>query len=331
MNAGSNETSLKGDLVVPERRIPVPMTISSQAQAFLAAPPPARETEEPDPEDQAAWRVYIDSMQEMVMSHVSELEFRYPAKIEALPLANASLYVITPENLAPEDESRAILYVHGGGFIVGGDRAAAIAALPLACASGCRVYSIDYRMPVDFPFPAGLDDVCDAYLRVLEEHRPENVAVFGVSAGGGLAPAMLIRMRDRGEPLPAAAVLFTPGADISESGDTYETNQHIDVVLKTRMPKTFALYANGTDLRDPELSPVFADYTKGFPPTLLISGTRDILLSTTVIMHRALRRAGIEADLHVFEAMPHAGFRGAPEDAEVLAEQVRFITERLGR
>jgi len=83
-------------------------------------------------------------------------------------------------------------------------------------------------------------------------------------------------------------------------------------------------------LKDPYLSPIFADFAKGFPPTLLSSGTRDLFLSNTVLMHRALRRAGIEAELHVFEAMSHAGFFGrAPEDRELVAEQVRFINEHV--
>jgi acetyl esterase/lipase len=96
------------------------------------------------------------------------------------------------------------------------------------------------------------------------------------------------------------------------------------------MPRIVALYAGSHDLRDPYLSPIFADFSKGFPPTLLSSGTRDLFLSNTVLLHRALRRAGIEAELHVFEAMSHGGFFGkAPEDRELLGEHVRFIDEHL--
>jgi len=87
--------------------------------------------------------------------------------------------------------------------------------------------------------------------------------------------------------------------------------------------------AAGADLRSPYLSPVFGDFSKGFCPTYLQSGTRDLLLSNTVLLHRALRRGGIEAELHVWEAMPHAGFFGAPEDAEALAEQLRFLDRHL--
>jgi acetyl esterase/lipase len=232
---------------------------------------------------------------------------------------------------APEfDGDRAILYLHGGAFVYGGGRLAATMALPLAAGACCKVYAADYRMPPRDPFPAALDDAMDAYRYLLERYQPGNIAVYGGSAGGGLAAALILKARDSGLPLPGAAVLVTPEADLTESGDSFETNQFIDVVLQQRLTDTIALYANGHDLKDPYLSPVFADFSAGFPPTLLISGTRDLFLSNTVILHRALRRAGVRADLLVFEAMPHGGFHGAPEDLESLAEQISFIDAHLG-
>ena len=125
-------------------------------------------------------------------------------------------------------------------------------------------------------------------------------------------------------------MLVTPEADLTESGDTFETNVMVDVVLQQRLTDSIALDANGHDLKDPYLSPVFGDFNKGFPPTILVCGTRDLFLSNTVILHRALRRAGVNAELHVFEAMPHGGFSGAPEDVESLAEQIRFVDQHLG-
>ena len=157
----------------------------------------------------------------------------------------------------------------------------------------------------------------ESYRDLLTRHRPPGkVAVVGVSAGGGLAAAGILKLRDLGLPLPGAAVLLTPEVDLTESGDTFETNKDIDVILGRRLTESIELYAGGHDLRDPYLSPLFGDLRRGFPPTLLISGTRDLFLSNTVRFHRALRRAGLQADLHVFEAMPHGGFFGAPEDAE---------------
>ena len=126
--------------------------------------------------------------------------------------------------------------------------------------------------------------------------------------------------------MPAAAVLMTPAADLTESGDSYQTNLGLDPLLRSSAMPAFLLYANGHDLTHPYVSPLNGDFTKGFPPTILTTGTRDLLLSDTVRLHRALRVAGISAELHVTEAAGHGGFFGAaPEDDEVFAEVRRFV------
>jgi monoterpene epsilon-lactone hydrolase len=164
-----------------------------------------------------------------------------------------------------------------------------------------------------------------AYESVLAQHDPDRVVVTGGSAGGNLAAALILRARDEGKPLPVAAVLSTPEVDLTESGDTFATNRGVDTVLTSLMPVNL-LYANGHDLAQPYLSPLFGDFSKGFPPTFLSSGTRDLFLSNTVRMHRALRRAGVPAELHILEAAPHGAFLGkAPEDRELALEVMQFI------
>jgi acetyl esterase/lipase len=133
----------------------------------------------------------------------------------------------------------------------------------------------------------------------------------------------MLRARGEGLPMPAALALITPEVDLTESGDTFHTNLGIDNVLG-RLMEVNLLYANGHDLTHPYLSPLFGDVSH-FPPTFLQAGTRDLFLSNTVRMHRKLRNAGVDAELHVFEAMPHGGFGGAPEDRELAAELRRFL------
>ncbi|MDB5986335.1 MAG: esterase [Nevskia sp.] len=321
MNGSEEEPEIEG-LIVPARRIPVPKSISLAAQEFLAAAVPRTENIQWTPET-------IAMIDRLLAERCAALPQLFPADITTRQLSAASLYEITSKAVPKINAARAMLYFHGGAFVVGGGLLAAHMALPVAAMASCKVYSSDYRMPPQHPFPAALDDALEAYRYVLERFKPENVAVYGGSAGGGLAAALILKARDSGLPLPGAAVLFTPEADLTESGDTFETNAVIDVVLQQRLTDSIALYADGADLKNPYLSPVFGDFSKGFPPTILISGTRDLFLSNTVILHRALRRAGITAELHVFEAMPHGGFGGAPEDAECLAEQIRFIGEHL--
>jgi acetyl esterase/lipase len=191
-------------------------------------------------------------------------------------------------------------------------------------------WAVDYRMPPHHPYPAALDDCMAAYRALLAEHRPEDVFVGGASAGGNLAAALIVRAKDEGLPMPAGLVLISPEVDLTESGDSFQVNLGIDNVLTGSLMQTNLLYAAGHDLSDPYLSPLFADVT-GFPPTFIQAGTRDLFLSNAVRMHRKLRAACVDAELHVFEAMPHGGFAGAPEDAEVRAEVKRFLDRLTGR
>jgi epsilon-lactone hydrolase len=196
--------------------------------------------------------------------------------------------------------------------------------------AGLRTWAVDYRMPPDHPFPTPLDD-CVAVYRELLTHTPAGqLLVAGASAGGNLAAAMLLRAREEGLPFPAALVLLSPEVDLTESGDTFATNVGVDYVLLDGLGASIALYAGAHDLTDPLLSPLFGDLT-GFPPTFLQSGTRDLFLSNTVRMHRRLRDHGVDAELHVWEAMPHGGFFGAPEDDEIATELRAFLLRRLSR
>ncbi len=183
-------------------------------------------------------------------------------------------------------------------------------------------------MPPDHPYPAPLDDCLAVYRALLGHVDADRVVVSGASAGGNLAAAMLLCARAEGMPMPAGLVLLSPEVDLTESGDTFATNVGVDYVLLDGLGASIALYAGEHDLTDPLLSPLFGDLS-GFPPTFLQSGTRDLFLSNTVRMHRALRDHGVDAELHVWEAMPHGGFFGAPEDDEIAAELRHFLHRHL--
>jgi acetyl esterase/lipase len=317
-------------LRVPERVIPVPLTVSPEAQAFLARGLPIMPPEIPHT-DKDAWRAYTSAVEAQMLQIQGMRAKAYPAAIAEHRLSEVTLYEVTPETAKPAHADKVLLHIHGGAFIVGGGLSAAYTAHPAASLTGLRSFSVDYRMPPDHPFPAGLDDCVEAYRFLLERFAPQNIALEGGSAGANLVAATILKARDLGLPLPGACALHTAGVDMTHSGDTLHTNQVIDIVLRTPQPETMLLYSGGHDMRHPYLSPVFGDMTKGFPPTILVSGTRDMLLSPTVMMHRALRRAGIEADLHVFEAMPHGGLGGmSPEDRELQQEIAHFLARKLG-
>jgi epsilon-lactone hydrolase len=312
---------------IPARFVPIPNSVSPQAQAVMAMQLPVVPL--PAVDDVQAWRRYIEMMDQVLTAQMSMLGQAFPAEIVTHALSAAKLYEVTPASASPRHDKQAVLYAHAGGFVLGGGMAAAYAAQQLASAAETRFYSVDYRMPPDHPFPAALDDMIEAYRWLLQRYKPENIAFWGASAGGNLVVAAILKARALGLPLPAACGVASPAADCTESGDSYETNRFLDILLRERSPELFTLYAGGHDPRDPLLSPIFADFSNGFPPTMLVTGTRDLLLSSTVLLHRAMRRGGVSADLHVWEAMCHMPFVGAPEDQEIVAEQVRFLRTHL--
>jgi monoterpene epsilon-lactone hydrolase len=301
------------------RHIPVPTTVSEQAQAFLGMSlfTGGEQPEEPALDDTDAWRALWAATNEMLT-----------AIMEAR--AGVPVFVITPEGAPDNADAPVYLDIHGGGFTIGSGDTCRAMAKGTAGQVRMKVYAVDYRMPPDHPYPAAVDDCVAVYRELLKSHAPERIVVGGGSAGGNLAAATMLRARDEGLPLPAALVLMTPEADLTESGDSFETNLGLDNVLTARLTSSIALYAGGHDLTDPYLSPLFGDFTLGYPPTFLQTGTRDLFLSNTVLMHRKLRAAGIDAELHVWEAMPHGGFFDAPEDAEIAQEIRHFIAKHVG-
>ena len=170
----------------------------------------------------------------------------------------------------------------------------------------------------------------------LKMAEPRNMAIFGTSAGGALTLSMVLRAKQEGLALPAAIAPGTPMSDLTGVGDSFHTNFMVDNVLvgsDGRCDAMARLYANGHDLKDPLLSPVYGDM-HGFPPAILTTGTRDLLLSNTVRVHRKLRDAGVEAELEVYEGQSHAQYMrdaNAPETKEAFTEIARFFDKHLGK
>ena len=314
------------------RVIPVPTSVSAEAQGFLSmgfAMRPEAAAGDPEADDIDGWRAMIAAANEGIKFGFDMLTADVNFNVDAITLAGVPVFDITPEGADTRADAPIYFDMHGGALVMGGGDACLAMARNTAVIVQMHTYSVDYRMPPDHPYPAALDDCVAVYRALLETHAPEKIFVGGQSAGGNLAAALMLRARDEGLPLPAAVVLLSPEVDLTESGDTFETLMGIDTVLTARLTGSIGLYAAGHDLTDPYLSPLFGDYAQPFPPVLLQSGTRDLLLSNTVRLHRKLRDAGIEAELHVWEAMPHGGFFGAPEDQELATEIRRFIGKQV--
>jgi len=311
-------------LNVPARTIPMPDSISPGAKAALAQTLVPMVGAQPDLDDHDAWRARRAATEEMLLTRYLPVVSDIRAEVEEFTVEDAHIFAITPPGA---DDRRVYLDIHGGALVIGGGECCRAMGTMFAGLVGAKVWTVDYRMAPDHPYPAALDDCVAAYRTLLKERDPAEIVIGGGSAGSNLAAATILRARDEGLPLPAATLLMSPEIDLTESGDSFRTNLGVDTVLQGSLMQTNLLYANGHDLADPYLSPLFGDFSKGFPPAWITAGTRDLFLSNAARMHRALRQADVDAELHIFEATPHgmALGTGTPEEQDFRREMKRFL------
>jgi len=324
-----------GPRTVPGRAIPVPNTASPELQATIAAPyrVPAWNA---NPKSPAEWKELINKLAAAGAPARQEAREKLGVTIEPTVIGGVKAFVLSPKEMPPANRNRLLVHVHGGGYVYNPGEAGTGEATLMAGYGGFKVISFDYRMPPDHPYPAAMDDAMAVWKEAIKLQDPRNMAIFGTSTGGGMTLAMILRAKQEGLPLPAAIAPGTPWSDLTETGDSYKTNEWLDNVLVSYsgyLSHAAKLYANGHDLKDPQLSPIYGDFS-GFPPAILTSGTRDLFLSLTVMTHRKLRRAGVEAELQVFEGMSHAQYNFdpyAPETKETFTEIARFFDRYLGK
>jgi len=319
---------------VPARELPVPGTVSPEDQALIGAPLSPIWNAHPTSADE--WKEFVAKVAARAIAGMPELLAKLNVKREQGKIAGITVYVITPETVPPENRDRLLVHVHGGGYVLGPGEAGNREAILMAGYGRMKVISIDYRMPPDFPYPAALDDAMAVWGELVKTNDPKKMAIFGTSTGGGMTLAMVLRAKAEKLPLPAAIAPGTPWSDMTKTGDSYFANEMVDNVLVSNdgwLGDAAKLYANGHDLKDPLLSPVYGDF-HGFPPTVLTTGTRDLFLSNTVRVHRKLREVGVEAMLNVFEGQSHAQYLAspyAPETKEALGEIAQFFDAHLAK
>src|ERR1700676_1817835 len=323
-----------GALEVPAKTIPVPTTVSPQLQKIIGAP--LRSNWDIHPKTGEEWKPVADAGAAALVKNVPGMLERLKVKVEKTTIDGVRAYIVTPATIAPENRNRQLIHMHGGCYVLNPGEAGLPEAISMAGFGQIKVISVDYRMPPEASFPAALDDGITVWKAALKTMDAKNMAIFGTSAGGALTLEMVLKAKELGLPLPGAIAPGTPMSDVTKVGDTFRTNAMLDNVLVS--PDGFCdagakVYANGHDLKDPLLSPVYGDM-KGFPPTILTSGTRDLLLSNTVRAHRKLRQAGTEAMLQVFEGQSHAQYYRddtSPEAKEAFEEIAGFFDKNLGK
>lgn len=308
------------------RVVPVPTTISAEAQRMLARPA----SDKAVPQSLAERRTSTDAWQARAGEAFRAL---YPVDVEASNLGGVPVKIITPPSIAPEHRQRVLINLHGGGF--NSDSGSLTESIPVASLSRTKVVAVLYRLAPEHKFPAAVDDAVAVYRELLKTHQPRDIGIFGTSAGAVLTGEVAVRLRQLGVPLPGALGIFSGMGDFSKNGDSqalYALNGFSGHLEIPRPPvEGHGEYTGKTALKDPVLSPLYADL-HDMPPTLFITSGRDLLLSGTTILHRAFLRAGVDAQLVVFEALPHAFWNDPtlPETREANEMMARFFETKLG-
>ena len=246
---------------------------------------------------------------------------------------------VTPDQLADIDvewlkhrkapEDKLILYLHGGAFIMGGCATHRQFVSHLARAAGVRAVIPEYRLAPEHPFPAAIDDVVRVYRHLIANGlMPEDIVFAGESAGANLVLATMLKLRDDGDPLPAAACLFSPWIDLATSGESMTTNVECDPWFRPEDIRFVAgYYCNADQTRDPLVSPIYADVT-GLPPLFIQVGTDEVLLSDSTRLADKIRAGGGEVEIEVWPGMWHVFqvFVGVmPESGEAVGKTGDYI------
>ena len=236
---------------------------------------------------------------------------------------------------APEsDDSRVVLYLHGGGYLFGSVRTHRVMLAHMARAAKARVLALDYRLAPEIPFPAPVEDSVAAYRWLLAQGiEPQKIAIGGDSAGGWLVIAALVALRHVGEPMPAAGVCISAWADMEATGQSYTTNAEADPsVSKERILKIADVYLDGKDPKAPLASPIHADLT-GLPPLLLQVGGIEVLLDDSTMLKAKAKEAGVPVEMEVWDDMPHVWHHYAPilpEARKAIGRIGEFVLQHTG-
>lgn len=302
------------------RVVPVPETISPEAQASISRQVPDEAPPESLQERRARNRA-ADEANRIAWSKIC------PNQIVDDKIAGVPVRIVTPPQIPAANRDKVFINLHGGSF--NADSGSFGESIPIASYAQVKVVAVLYRLAPENPFPAAVDDAVAVYKELLKTYRPQHIAIYGTSAGAILTGQVAVKIKQLGLPMPGALGIFSGIGDFARAGDSWSLFSlrglagHLDPPVPGPHDP---YYIGSTDPRDPVLSPIFADL-HGFPPTLFVSATRDALLSGTVNLQRAFLRAGDDAQLIVFDALQHAFWYNAhlPESTEASHFMASFL------
>lgn len=306
------------------RVVPVPGDLSAEAQKSLSRQEPDQGPPQPLEERRRLTDQYTARAKDEWLKVC-------PVQITDQTIAGVPVHVVTPENMPFSSHDRLLINLHGGGF--NSDSGSYTESIPMACYTKVKVIAVLYRLAPEHPFPAAVDDAVKVYKAFLPLYKPENMVIYGTSAGAILTGEVAVKLKQLGLPEPAALGIFSGMGDFAVSGDSIAMYALRGLSGHLDPPEPGAhdpFYVASTDPKDPVLSPMYADL-HGMPPTLFVTSGRDLLLSGTANLHRAFLRAGIDARLIVFDALPHAFWYDPklPEAIEANHDMADFFVKEL--
>lgn len=314
----------------------VPTTVSPEFQEHLKMlPDPILRPTAPNPDDLEGWKRFHATREKDMEPRVERALKQYEPTIAERKLGGISVLDIKPKGW--KETSQILVYLHGGAYTLASARSSLMKSAFAADATGYRVIAVDYTTAPRAKWNQITDEVIAVVQALIKEGHPlKEMGMFGDSAGGGMTPGVVLKMRDQKLGMLAAVVLWSPWSDITETGDTYvtlklaEPTYHYEKILK----QSADAYADPKDQKNPYVSPVYGDFTKGFPPTLIQGGTKEIFLSNFVRQYQALDSAGQTVKLDLYEGMPHV-FQGqladAPESKLAMKKMREFLKLHLGK
>lgn len=318
-----------------EPEIYIPPTISKEAQEILKSLTMNLPTfVTPNSDDLKGWQELNRLISPMVIEMSQPIVDSYQPNITATKLEDIHVFDVKPKDW--RDNGKVLIYLHGGGYTLLDANSTLVSAVTVANSTGLRVISIDYSLAPFSKWNQTTDEVVSVIQALKDQgYSLDDIAMYGDSAGGGLVAGSVLKMRDEGIGMPAALVLWSPWTDVTGIGDTYFTLRNADPFLDVELDRNSAdAYANPSDQKNPYVSPVYGNFSNGFPPTLIQGGTKEMLLSDFVRLYQALDQAGIPVKLDIYEGMPHEFqiffFHNTTESNIAISKTSDFLKEYLG-
>jgi epsilon-lactone hydrolase len=308
------------------RIVPVPQTISPEAQKSLSRQEPDQGPPQP-----------LEQRRKMSDAYTASARVQWtkicPSTIVEEKMADVPVRIVTPEGLPESNKDKVLLDLHGGGF--NADSGSYTESIPIASYTKIKVVAVLYRLSPEVKFPAAVDDSIAVYKELLKSYEPKHIVIYGTSAGAILTAEVAAKIKQLGLPMPAALGIFSGMGDFARAGDSIAMYALRGLSGHLDPPEPGAhdpYYVGGTDPKDPVLSPIYGDL-HGMPPTLFITSGRDLLLSGTVNLHRAYLLAGVDARLVVYDALTHAFWYDPklPEAIEANHIMADFFVKELAK